>query len=442
MKKTLLSLGACLTLFLGTAQTQLFFEDFESGPGGFTMNTGTMGGVAGTGGDNWWVVNNSYTGGNGNVMFCGVAMGQAFTIGDTDAQPASISSQNGNYMHIIAEEANANGITNCNYGLAENTFCIFAASHFTEMTGDINTTNFNTVTLDFWWLCNADPAAVGEVWYSVDGGITWVEKTGTTFQGVSTWTNTTLTDAAWDGVSNLRFGFRFNNGATFSGADPGFAIDDVEIYGTLSSPCSPSSSTFSETACFSYTVPSGDETYTTVGTQTVMDTILNVSGCDSVMTISVTINDVDTSVTAGPDNIVANATGATFDWLNCDSAYASTGNTNNIITGTGTFAVEVTQNGCVDTSACYSITLSIEEFENGDFKIYPNPTDGNFSINLTGLKGYQIVTILDTKGSIVYYDNVSAGGILPLDLNLEHGMYIVKLVDQHGMIRRAKLMIE
>ncbi|WP_170264992.1 FG-GAP repeat protein, partial [Salibacter halophilus] len=51
---------------------------------------------------------------------------------------------------------------------------------------------------------------------------------------------------------------------------------------------SPTSSTFNVSACGSYTVPSGDETYTSSGTY--MDTILNASGCDSVMTINVSIN--------------------------------------------------------------------------------------------------------------------------------------------------------
>lgn len=47
------------------------------------------------------------------------------------------------------------------------------------------------------------------------------------------------------------------------------------------------SSSFSETACGSYTVPSGDTTYTASGIYT--DTIPNANGCDSIMTIDVTI---------------------------------------------------------------------------------------------------------------------------------------------------------
>ena len=54
-------------------------------------------------------------------------------------------------------------------------------------------------------------------------------------------------------------------------------------------PCLASSSSFAIEACATYTVPSGDETYTTIGTYDVMDTIPNFCGADSVMTITVTI---------------------------------------------------------------------------------------------------------------------------------------------------------
>ena len=58
----------------------------------------------------------------------------------------------------------------------------------------------------------------------------------------------------------------------------------VYIFGCLSTV-----SNFNVTECQSYIVPSGDETYTTVGTYPVMDTIPNGCGLDSIMTITLTI---------------------------------------------------------------------------------------------------------------------------------------------------------
>jgi hypothetical protein len=53
------------------------------------------------------------------------------------------------------------------------------------------------------------------------------------------------------------------------------------------------SSSFSVQACNSYTVPSGDETYTSSGTY--FDTIPTAAGCDSLLTIQLTINSFVTS---------------------------------------------------------------------------------------------------------------------------------------------------
>jgi gliding motility-associated-like protein/uncharacterized delta-60 repeat protein len=57
--------------------------------------------------------------------------------------------------------------------------------------------------------------------------------------------------------------------------------------------CTPISSTTSISACNSYTVPSGDETYTT--SQIVNDTIPAANGCDSIITINLTINNSSSS---------------------------------------------------------------------------------------------------------------------------------------------------
>lgn len=69
-----------------------------------------------------------------------------------------------------------------------------------------------------------------------------------------------------------------------AGNDHGLAIDDVSVNWSYN--CN-TASTQILTACGSFTVPSGQETYTTSGTYT--DTIPNVSACDSVMTFNLTV---------------------------------------------------------------------------------------------------------------------------------------------------------
>jgi Secretion system C-terminal sorting domain len=442
MKKTLLSIGACLALFAGSAQTQIFFEDFEGGAGGFTLNTTDQSSTAT--GFNDWVVNNSYAGGAGDV-FCLFTI--PYTIAATDPQPVGISNQNGNYVHILADEMAVDGITNNAFFPADG-FCNFPENYFFRMTNDVNTSVFTGVSINFWWLCSGGVDNFAELYYSTDGGTTWTQDmTLAKYNTQATWTQQNITNAAWDGQTQLRFGVKWLNPApTDTPTDPGFGMDDFEITGTAP-PCSDNASNFSVTSCFSYTVPSGDETYNTTGTQTVMDTILNVAGCDSVMTISLTINDVDTSAVNNNNGTATAQSGTgTFQWLDCDNAMAAvTGATTALFAPAtaGNYAVEVTDNGCVDTSSCINIQgASITELETNEFKIYPNPTNGEFSIDLTGLIGNQIISILDAKGAIIMNKTVASGSVIEYDLNLESGVYFVRLIDQYGMIRRSRLMVE
>jgi hypothetical protein len=85
-----------------------------------------------------------------------------------------------------------------------------------------------------------------------------------------------------------------------------------------------SSSSILETSCGTYTVPSGDETYTTSGIYS--DTIPNVAGCDSIITIDLTIN--------------ANATGTdvqtacgSYTWIDGTTYISSNTTATHTITG-------------------------------------------------------------------------------------------------------------
>lgn len=445
MKKTILFFATLACGCIGMGQTILFSEDFETGGAGFTLNTTNQGGVSGTSGDNYWVVNADYTGGTGTSS----CFGAGFTIGTTPAQPTGISNQNGNYMHIMATDGFNNGIFNAHYVPADNSFCFFNASHFSSMNTDVSTSGMTNTTVDFWWLNVGSANAIGELYYSTDMGSTWTMVTGTSYFNQGSWTQESLTDAAWDNQATLRFGIRFYNHDAASGSDPALSIDDFEISATAA--CTATSSAFSDTACFEYTVPSGDETYTTPGTATVMDTIINVAGCDSVMTITYTINTVDASMTNSGYIGTANSSTGTYQWIgDCNNTdTVITGETNqsidisNGLPNFGDYAVIVTDNGCTDTSSCEILGYgSIGEI-NQDFIIYPNPSQGMFSIDLSNFNGAGIVEILNLEGKIIKtYDAITQGATNHFNLDEAKGIYIVRITDSDGRMSRSKLILE
>ena len=94
---------------------------------------------------------------------------------------------------------------------------------------------------------------------------------------------------------------------------------------------------------------------------------MNVNGCDSLITLNLTVNTPNTSVTQAGANLTSNATSATYQWLVCPGFTPIVGETNQSFTASanGDYAVAVTENGCTDTSACYTVIgIGIQEINN------------------------------------------------------------------------------
>ena len=108
-----------------------------------------------------------------------------------------------------------------------------------------------------------------------------------------------------------------------------------------------SSATLTDTACGSYTSPSGNYMWTATGSY--LDTIPNSAGCDSVLTIDLTIPIIDTAVNLSGNTLTAAGTADLYTWLDCDSGFVvlSSGTTADFTpTGNGNYACVLSLNGC------------------------------------------------------------------------------------------------
>ncbi|MGC6421117.1 MAG: SBBP repeat-containing protein [Chitinophagales bacterium] len=198
------------------------------------------------------------------------------------------------------------------------------------------------------------------------------------------------------------------------------------------------------TACDSYTWIDGT-TYTS-SNNTAMFTLTNAAGCDSVVTLDLTINSVSDITTSliGVTITATNST-ATYQWLDCDNGFAPiSGETNQafMATANGNYAVELTENGCIDTSACVSITtVGFTENSFGDaFAVYPNPTAGNFSINLGAFYDHAEVRITDVSGSVIQTKSILQTQQIDLSITSPPGLYIVTVDagEKRAIIRVVK----
>jgi len=155
------------------------------------------------------------------------------------------------------------------------------------------------------------------------------------------------------------------------------------------------------TACISYTWIDG-VTYT-YDNNTAVDTLVTLAGCDSIITLNLTINTVDLLIGAYGPGLFAGASNATFRWMNCADSSIIAGETNQtfIPTSNGDYAVEVTQNGCVDTSNCLSVnTIGLNEEQLDQILIYPNPTQNQLTIETKSNDSH--LAMYNTIGELVY----------------------------------------
>ncbi|MEI6852601.1 MAG: T9SS type A sorting domain-containing protein, partial [Bacteroidota bacterium] len=104
----------------------------------------------------------------------------------------------------------------------------------------------------------------------------------------------------------------------------------------------------------SSTTNSIDATVNSSGTISV--TANNTYGSSVAQTLYVTVVSVNTNVTQSGSTLTSGATGATYQWVDCNGYTPLAGQTYQSFTATapGNYAVIITQQGCVDTSSCFS----------------------------------------------------------------------------------------
>ena len=162
-------------------------------------------------------------------------------------------------------------------------------------------------------------------------------------------------------------------------------------------------------------------------------------GCDSLVTLDLTIQEVNTSLSVSDPSITANATEASFQWLDCNTEFSPINEATEAMftaASNGLYAVEITQNNCVDTSDCVPITtVNIEELQDRvGFRLYPNPTDHYVvveSYTSTPLSKHKVesITVYDITGKLIKSIAIKENSESQMfDISdLDEGIYMVKV---------------
>ena len=154
----------------------------------------------------------------------------------------------------------------------------------------LNLAGESNLRLDFWWAeWNDETEPQDGVYISDDGGATFTKVLD--LPGAN-YTDLVYThfDMSLDSINTL-YGLSFSStyivrlqqydNYYFAGGNDGFLFDDLNVYQTCST-----SSSLTASVCGSYMAPSGT-IYTTSGLYS--DTIMNTTGCDSIISIDLTV---------------------------------------------------------------------------------------------------------------------------------------------------------
>ncbi len=140
-------------------------------------------------------------------------------------------------------------------------------------------------------------------------------------------------------------------------------------------------------------------------------------------------------IDTGFATLTSNQNGATYQWLNCDNGYDPImGETNQVFDasfhGNGNYAVEVNLGVCIDTSDCYFVLVEgVDEVINIVFNIYPNPTNGIFTVDLGNSNTLIHYKMLSVEGRMVEQGKTTENKIM-LDLSNEsQGVYFLQVQD-------------
>ncbi|MDD2984351.1 MAG: T9SS type A sorting domain-containing protein [Crocinitomicaceae bacterium] len=307
----------------------------------------------------------------------------AYTATGTNSATSCTASATAN-VTVNAITANTTTVAECDtYTWAENGTTYTVSGTYTSVTG------CNTETLQL----TITPSSTNTTTVAECDTYTWAEN-GTTYTASGTYTSVT-----------------------------GCNTEVLELTITPSS-----TNTTTVAACDTYTWAENGTVYTTSGTYT------SVTGCETEV-LELTINTTPVAtITRSGDDLNVNATaGATYQWVKCDGSFTPiTGATNAsyLAIEAGSYAVEVTVNGCMVTSACFDVTtLGVKAIDVANMNLYPNPVSDALTITYT--KNITGVQLFDLTGRLIQ-NIITNTNEVSVDMSeMPAAIYIVKVIAEN-----------
>jgi hypothetical protein len=220
--------------------------------------------------------------------------------------------------------------------------------------------------------------------------------------------------------------------ATTEGCDSTFTIDvTFPVY----------QSTETVASCFYHTLPSGQ--IVTVSGQ-YQSTILSSAGCDSVITTNLTIKEFTIPLLNASPTVATTLNNGLYQWLDCNNNFSViSGAQSKTYTAVqnGSYAVQVTFDGCIDTSACLQVgNVGLIDLSDVGMEIFPNPARDQIQIRLHNQVGAHL-KIFDAAGKLILEQALFSKELSVSVSSFDRGLYFIE-INQQGKITREKILFE
>jgi hypothetical protein len=139
----------------------------------------------------------------------------------------------------------------------------------------------------------------------------------------------------------------------------------------------------------------------------------------------------DVSIIADGDTLASSETGSSYQWYFNGNIISGQTNQTIVANSTGTYSVEVIYaNGCSSTSNnYYHSTIGIKETQAGRYKLFPNPANDAFQIELIDNGDSFKVILIDNLGKEVYQNEFNSSKATIQTSEFDNGVYYLKIIN-------------
>jgi hypothetical protein len=169
------------------------------------------------------------------------------------------------------------------------------------------------------------------------------------------------------------------------------------------------------------------------------DTVQTLGGCDSIVTLTLIVNTLPQPTIDKTIDTLTTQTFASYQWLKNDSIINGAIAQTLLLTTTGNYSVVVVDaNGCSDTSVAFNV-ISVDVKDISEYfgaKLYPNPNNGSFIIEFTD-ELVREIEIVDAIGRVIV-SSLKVEGKKQINLSeTSVGIYLLN-IKQNGQTKTKK----